>query len=303
MFYYLVYKTTNLINKKFYYGVHKTKNLNDGYLGSGKILGQAIEKYGKENFHREIIEFCKSYEEALDIEKVLVTEDLVSSCNCYNITLGGGMPPRQSKENHWAWGIKRHDSSERMKKDNPSRREDVREKARNTVIVEDKDSNKFRIKKDDPRYLSGELKHINKGKVTVVDTDGNKISIKTDDPRYLSGELVQHTKGTFLAKDRDGNHLRIKSDDPRVISGEIVAASKGRSIPWSEERKQNYKENPRSSWNKGIKTGKRSPEVGRKISEKNKGRTKPTITCPHCNKTGGKPAMMRFHFDKCKEIK
>lgn len=27
---------------------------------------------------------------------------------------------------------------------------------------------------------------------------------------------------------------------------------------------------------------------------------KPIVVCPHCNKSGGKPAMKRFHFDKCK---
>lgn len=34
--YYLVYKTTNLINGKFYIGVHETYNLNDGYFRFGK---------------------------------------------------------------------------------------------------------------------------------------------------------------------------------------------------------------------------------------------------------------------------
>ena len=28
---------------------------------------------------------------------------------------------------------------------------------------------------------------------------------------------------------------------------------------------------------------------------------KEKITCPHCNKTGGKPAMKRYHFDNCKQ--
>lgn len=27
---------------------------------------------------------------------------------------------------------------------------------------------------------------------------------------------------------------------------------------------------------------------------------KPIVTCPHCNKTGDKSNMMRWHFDKCK---
>ncbi len=56
---YIIYKTTNQINGKYYVGQHNT-SANDGYLGSGIVLKQAIEKYGKENFLRETIEFCTS---------------------------------------------------------------------------------------------------------------------------------------------------------------------------------------------------------------------------------------------------
>ncbi len=40
--YYVIYKTTNLVNGKFYIGKHQTNDLNDGYIGSGKILRLAI---------------------------------------------------------------------------------------------------------------------------------------------------------------------------------------------------------------------------------------------------------------------
>ncbi len=46
---YTIYKITNLINNRFYIGMHRTKNINDYYLGSGKLIIQAIEKYGEEN--------------------------------------------------------------------------------------------------------------------------------------------------------------------------------------------------------------------------------------------------------------
>ncbi len=82
---YIIYKTTNLINGKYYIGKHKTKNLEDGYLGSGKLLKRAIKKYGIWNFHREILLECSSEEEMNLKEKELV---MVSE-ETYNLCEGG----------------------------------------------------------------------------------------------------------------------------------------------------------------------------------------------------------------------
>lgn len=67
-------------------------------------------------------------------------------------------------------------------------------------------------------------------------------------------------------------------------------------------------------------TGKKLTEkTKKKISDKHKGRTvsnshrlalsmalknctHETVTCPHCKKTGAKPIMTRFHFDKCSVV-
>lgn len=54
---------------KIYVGVHKTRNINDGYMGSGKILKRALEKYGRENFTKEILETFESPEAMYSREK------------------------------------------------------------------------------------------------------------------------------------------------------------------------------------------------------------------------------------------
>lgn len=52
-----IYKTTNLIDGKIYIGQKKSpKFLGNKYLGSGRVLRKALDKYGRENFKVELIE-------------------------------------------------------------------------------------------------------------------------------------------------------------------------------------------------------------------------------------------------------
>lgn len=84
--FYTIYKTTNIINGKFYIGKHKTKDLNDGYMGSGKLLRRAIDKHGINNFHKEILHICEDEDHMNLLESILVVPD--SEIN-YNLCEGG----------------------------------------------------------------------------------------------------------------------------------------------------------------------------------------------------------------------
>lgn len=87
--FYIVYKTTNQVNGKFYIGTHKTIDLNDDYLGSGKYLKYAIEKYGAESFKKEILFVFDNPEEMFAKEAEIVTEEFLSEHNTYNLKKGG----------------------------------------------------------------------------------------------------------------------------------------------------------------------------------------------------------------------
>ena len=87
---YYVYKIINNINNKFYIGKRKNKNpFTDSYMGSGKLITLAIEKYGKENFTKEIIAIFETNEEASTLERELVTKEIVFSELSYNMHEGG----------------------------------------------------------------------------------------------------------------------------------------------------------------------------------------------------------------------
>lgn len=86
---YIVYKITNQINGKFYVGVHKTKNIDDGYMGSGKHLKRAQAKYGIENFKKEVLFVFDNAKDMYHKEAEIVNEDFVNSAETYNLMEGG----------------------------------------------------------------------------------------------------------------------------------------------------------------------------------------------------------------------
>jgi hypothetical protein len=72
-----------------YVGKHQTTNLDDGYMGSGKILRDAIKLYGVENFHKEILFVFDNEAEMNRTEAEIVTEEFILRDDTYNLCVGG----------------------------------------------------------------------------------------------------------------------------------------------------------------------------------------------------------------------
>jgi hypothetical protein len=98
--YYIIYKITNHINGKYYIGRHATKDVNDSYMGSGIGIKNAINKYGVENFTKEIIATADSADALWDLEKEIVNESVVKDHMSYNNAYGG---------KHYLHGLKEYD--------------------------------------------------------------------------------------------------------------------------------------------------------------------------------------------------
>lgn len=239
----IVYLTTNLINGKIYIGRHVTNKLDDGYLGSGNEFGKALKEFGRENFIREVLFDFEDPKEMVDKETELIKQLFENQKETYNAILGGS-------------GITTH---------SPEVRQKLREINTGIVTVRGEDGKCFKVSVNDPRYISGELKHNTYGTVCVKDSEGNKFRVPIDDPRWLSGELVGQTTGNIRpeetvekhtefmkeywkthdhgeeglrkmrdanigmvnVQDKDGNEFRVSCDDPRIESGELVNARKG----------------------------------------------------------------------------
>lgn len=85
-----IYITTNLVNNKKYLGKHAKPEFDKSYYGSGTILKKAIEKYGKENFVSEPIDWAESKEELNQKEiQWIYNLNAVDSDEYYNLAIGG----------------------------------------------------------------------------------------------------------------------------------------------------------------------------------------------------------------------
>ncbi len=227
--YHILYETTNLINGMKYVGIHSTRNINDGYLGSGRWLLRAVKKYSKDAFHRIILGFYDNYDELVAAEAKFVDQAYVDRSDTYNLVLGGG------KHGFMFGKTIVHDMLGKNISvdcnDNNLASGKFVGITKNEAPYKDHHGNIIHTSCNDSRIASGEIVGIMKGMTTVKDKDGNTMSVKKDDPRIISGELVGIQRGRACVKDKDGNRMTVDVDDPRYLSGELISINRGITRP------------------------------------------------------------------------
>jgi hypothetical protein len=97
---YTVYQITNKLNGKIYIGKHQTENIEDRYFGSGVALKEAVKKYGKESFEKEILFVFDTEEEMNSKERELITEEFIQRDDTYNLGIGGEGGPHFKGKTH-----------------------------------------------------------------------------------------------------------------------------------------------------------------------------------------------------------
>ncbi len=249
--YHYLYKTTNNLNGKYYYGIHSTSNLDDNYLGSGKILRYSIRKYGKENFKREILEMFDSREDLIQAEIDLITRVILEDKQCMNINFGGhaGKLMMVSVKDKYGNTFSVFVDDPRFLSG------ELVHVTKNKITAKDKYGTFYHIDKTDVRYLSGEFVGISKNKFSVKDKDGNTSQIDKDDSKYLSGELVSTTSGKVNVKDKDGNTYKVDKTDPRYLSGELI-------FTWKDKKHSDESKQKMSESSKGTQLGEKNGSFG-----------------------------------------
>lgn len=224
MLYFTVYKTINIINGKFYIGKHITKVVNDSYLGSGKRLRLAIEKYGKKNFKKEILAVFYNEDLMNKKEAELVTEALCVDENSYNLCVGGR--GGWSYVNRLGLGLRTgckisQSQIDAMRNGRGPVSEETREKIRqNSIRTSESRSEKIRqanLGKPKPKSTETRLKISNslKGRHLTESTkqkiaDGNRGKIVSDETKAKLSLIVK----AYHKRNRDNKLNLCSSESP-----------------------------------------------------------------------------------------
>lgn len=202
-----VYKITNLLNCKIYIGIHSSLNPEkDGYMGSGKLIKNAIKKYGKNNFKKEILITLDCRNAAIEYERLIVNEEFVKNENSYNLIIGGTDSHQLGKKKKF---VKRGPMPEHVREKISAAQ---RGKKRQPLSIEHRKKLSEVKKGITPKNMLGDNKAKTIEKIAAIARK-----------KYKSGERIHHYTGKQRSK-----------EDREKISNSL----KG-NIPWNAGKKMN----------------------------------------------------------------
>jgi len=229
-----IYEWTNKLNGKKYIGSH-IGNVDDGYIGSGKVFKQAIKKYGIENFTRNILEYIDINDQKYLLEREKYHLDKVNayySKNYYNVAkdvIGGDTKAGWSEE-------RRKKFKQRIKNIWANRSEEEKDKIRNKAQVNRKkwlESNEGKI------YVKEQRERFYKHKEKIIEAIKNiPFEVKS-----RSMQLAKERMG--VERRKEAAHKGVKNRNPKT---ETLARQKSKETRanWSEEkRKEVFKNSSR----------------------------------------------------------
>lgn len=285
--YHFVYITTNLINGKKYLGKHSTNNLKDSYLGSGKLIKRAILKYGKENFKREILEYCENKYIAYEREFYYSLKfNVIIDKSFYNCSNGGN-------------GNNGYKLSQKHK-----------EILRNCVTgrVKSKEEILKISKANKGKKLSEEtiekLRKAATGKKRSQKTINKMSESKLGDKNPMYGKTHSDEAKNKLKECYKNNQNPVfgRSGENHPFYGK--KHTKESKLKISNSCKKIF-EDPNIRKKHGM-PGEKNPFYGKAHSEETKkllskkAKNRPKVKCPYCGKIGFKCNLVRAHFDNCK---
>lgn len=240
-----IYMTTNLINGKKYIGQHSKDYIDLDYYGSGSALKEAVDKYGKDNFKIDVLEWCYSKEELDTKEKYYIEQyNANKSRGFYNLQEGGRsfnckgyklvhkgdlqhyVHPNKIEE-YIEMGFQLGESEYRISKKSEiskkafqkqeylDKREDINKRVSNTL----KEKYKTEMHKNKGKHLSKEHKKkiglSQKGKVVSNETK-KKMSVAAS--RWQKGRVISQETKNKISKALKVEHLLMRRKR-RLVKG------------------------------------------------------------------------------------